>query len=59
MQLKATCVSSVPTGDGLWVLLKFDPPDDRIGESANVALEQGGVYRVTIEKVSDNGDAVR
>jgi hypothetical protein len=53
MKLKATCAATVPTGEGLWVLLKFDPPNNHfIGEIAGEhgKLEQGKVYNLTIEE---------
>jgi len=54
-KLKATCVSTVSTGgEGVWVLLRFDPPDNHFGESNEKGkLEQVKQYRVTIEDFNE------
>lgn len=54
MNIKAKCAATMPTGDGLWVLLKFDPePGHLLGQiPAELGrLEPDKTYRILIEEI--------
>jgi hypothetical protein len=51
VNIRAKCTATLQTGDGLWVLLQFDPePGHLIGEipAAIGALETGKTYPIMI-----------